>query len=83
VRKSPERAIDHRRPQGIQQAGRLGAAAQARARAELAGYIAQMTSELVDMASAARFDLLAHFLAMARVEAELAAREAASQAGEA
>jgi hypothetical protein len=76
VRKSPARAIDHRRGYGAQQVRPVVSLAQARARVELAGYIAQMTSELVSMASSARLDLLAHFLALARVEAELAARDA-------
>ncbi len=46
----------------------------AQATAELAGYIAQMSAELMHMASAARLDMAAHFLSLAHVEAEIAAR---------
>jgi hypothetical protein len=75
LRKSAGRAIGHRGGVGSLGAAGLAPTAQVQARAELAGYIAQMTSELVQMASSARLDLLAHFLAMARIEAELAARD--------
>ena len=44
------------------------------AEAELAGYIAQMTGELASMASGARFDMIAYFLSLARMEAEMVAR---------
>ena len=42
--------------------------------AEIAGYIGQMTSELATMASTARLDLLAYFLNLARLEAEVVQR---------
>ncbi|MDB5570045.1 MAG: hypothetical protein JWN93_1228 [Hyphomicrobiales bacterium] len=42
--------------------------------AEAAQYIAQLTGELAGMAAAAHLDTLAYLLAMARVEAEIAAR---------
>jgi hypothetical protein len=42
--------------------------------ADIATYIAEMTSELQTLAQQARFSLLAQFLAMARVEAEMLAR---------
>ncbi|MBL8590139.1 MAG: hypothetical protein JNK46_16520 [Methylobacteriaceae bacterium] len=44
--------------------------------AEIAGYIAEITGELAQMAQSARLDVLAHFLTLARLEAELAARRA-------
>lgn len=40
-------------------------------RMEVAGYIAQMTSELSAMAATAQLDIVAHFLLLARAEAEL------------
>ena len=43
------------------------------AAAELARYISQMTAELAGMAGAARLEMLAYFLDMARNEAEKAA----------
>lgn len=42
--------------------------------AETARYIAQLTGELAALAGAAQLDTLAYLLAMARVEAEVAAR---------
>ena len=44
------------------------------AEAEIAGYIAQMTTEMMEMASRARLDLLAYLLSIARTEAEVVAR---------
>lgn len=38
-------------------------------RAELAGYIAQMTGQMASMARSEKLDLLAYFLDMARIEA--------------
>ena len=38
-------------------------------RAELAGYIAQMTGQMAAMARGEKLDLLAYFLDMARIEA--------------
>ena len=46
------------------------------AAAELARYISQMTAELAGMAGAARLEMLAYFLDMARNEAEMAAAQA-------
>ena len=43
---------------------------------DTARYIAQMTGELTALAAAAGLETLGYLLAMARVEAELAAREA-------
>lgn len=45
------------------------AAVDDRLRAEVAGYIAQMTAEMAGMARSTRLDLLAYFLDMARIEA--------------
>ena len=42
--------------------------------AEIAGYIAQLTAEMATMAGAARLDLLAYFLSLARMEAETVMR---------
>ena len=42
--------------------------------AEIAGYIAQLTSEMASMAGAAQLDLLAYFLSLARMEAETITR---------
>ena len=44
--------------------------------AEIAGYIAQMTAEMGQMADAARLDVLAYLLSMARREAKRSARRA-------
>ena len=41
---------------------------------ETARYIAEMTAELAGMAGAAKLEMLAYFLDMARNEAEMAAR---------
>ena len=41
---------------------------------EIAGYIAELTGELAQLAAGADLELLAYFLDMARVESELAAR---------
>ncbi len=46
-----------------------------RAEAEIAGYIAQMTGEMMAMAAKARLDLLAYLLSIARTEAEVVARQ--------
>jgi hypothetical protein len=46
----------------------------AAAATEIASYIAQMTAEMGQMAAAAKLEMLAYFLAMARVEAEMIAR---------
>ena len=45
------------------------------AQAEIASYIAQMAGELALLASSAKFELLAYFLDMARVESELIAHK--------
>jgi len=42
--------------------------------AEVADYIAQITGEIAHMARSAKLDMLAYFLTMARMEAELMAR---------
>jgi hypothetical protein len=42
--------------------------------AEIAGYIAQLSEELASMAQAARFELVAYFLSMAKMEADAIAR---------
>lgn len=44
------------------------------AEAEIAGYIAQMTTEMMAMAASARLDLLSYLLSIARTEAEVIAR---------
>ncbi len=44
--------------------------------AEVAGYIAQLTREMAGMATQARFEMLAYFLNMAQIEAEMIARKA-------
>lgn len=44
------------------------------AAAEIARYISQLTAEMAGMAGAARLEMLAYFLDMARNEAEMAAR---------
>ena len=44
------------------------------AEAEIAGYIAQMTTEMMEMAARARLDLLSYLLSIARTEAEVVAR---------
>ena len=43
--------------------------------ASLAAYIAEMTAELANLAGKARLPMLAYFLNLARVEAEIYARE--------
>ena len=43
--------------------------------AEIARYIAQLTAEMCRMAGLAKLDTLAYFLSMARLEAEMAARQ--------
>jgi hypothetical protein len=43
--------------------------------ASLAAYIADMTAELADLAGKARLPMLAYFLNLARVEAQIYARE--------
>ena len=42
---------------------------------EIAAYIAQLTGELSQMAGSAKLDTLADLLAMARVEADMLARD--------
>jgi hypothetical protein len=49
------------------------------AEAEIAGYIAQLTAEMMIMASKTHLDLLAYLLSMARDEAELIARRNAAE----
>ena len=44
------------------------------AEAEITGYIAQMTGEMMAMAAKARLDLLSYLLSIARTEAEVIAR---------
>ncbi len=44
------------------------------AQTEIAGYIAQLTAEMSQMAERAGLDTLAYFLSMARLEAEMARR---------
>jgi hypothetical protein len=46
-----------------------------RARAEIAGYIAQLTAEMSSMAEKAGLETLAYFLSMARLEAEMNRRQ--------
>ena len=41
---------------------------------EIASYIAQLTAEMGQMAAAAKLEVLAYLLAMARVEAEMIVR---------
>jgi len=41
---------------------------------DIARYIADMTAQLESMAAAARFDMLAYFLGMAKAESELLIR---------
>lgn len=48
------------------------------AEAEIAGYISQMTTEMMAMAARARLDLLAYLLSIARTEAETLARRRVS-----
>ena len=48
----------------------------------VARYIADMAGQLESMATAARLDLLAYFLAMARAESEAASRDGAVAASE-
>lgn len=43
---------------------------------DTARYIADLTAEMAEMAGKERLDVLAYFLSMARVEAELMARNA-------
>jgi hypothetical protein len=50
-----------------------------RAEAEIAGYIAQMSAEMMAMASRARLDLLAYLLSIARIEAEVINRRSVSE----
>jgi hypothetical protein len=45
---------------------------------DTARYIADLSAELARIAADAHLDLLAHFLSMARLEAETAARRAAN-----
>ncbi len=46
-----------------------------RARAEIAGYIAQLTAEMSRMAEKSGLETLAYFLSMARLEAEMNRRQ--------
>jgi hypothetical protein len=48
-------------------------------RAEIAGYIAQMSTELKQMAGAARLDILAYLLSLAAEEANAATRQKGRQ----
>ena len=47
--------------------------------ASLAAYIAEMTTELAGLAGKARLPMLAYFLNLARVEAQIYARENATR----
>ncbi len=51
-----------------------------RERADMLGYISEMTGELASMAGAARMPMLTYFLNMARVEAEMQRNAAVSDA---
>lgn len=48
--------------------------------ASMAGYIADMASELAQLAGEAQLPMVAYFLNLARVEAELRSRELGGQA---
>lgn len=50
------------------------------AEAEVAGYIAQMTTEMMAMAASAHLDLLSYLLSIARTEADVIARRGYSKA---
>jgi hypothetical protein len=54
--------------------GRATKTEREQAEAEIAGYIAQMTTEMMSLAAKARLDLLAYLLSIARIEAEVVAR---------
>lgn len=58
---------------GLDDAARQSQASQESA--ELAAYIADMTSELARLAGRGHMQMLAYFLNLARVEAEIKARE--------
>ena len=60
----------------LQAEQRMAAGQASRSSAEIAGYIAQMTAEMGQMAGAARLDVLAYLLSMARAEARRSARRA-------
>ena len=61
-------------PRDAHVAGQVKALQPSEAQAEIAAYIAQMSGEMASLASAAKFELLAYFLDMARVESELLAQ---------
>ena len=46
------------------------------AQAEVAAYLAQMAGEMAQLAASSKFELLAYFLDMARVESELLVQKA-------
>ena len=48
--------------------------------AEIAAYLAQMAGEMARLAAASKFELLAYFLDMARVESELLVQKAGRRA---
>jgi hypothetical protein len=52
-----------------------------RSSADVARYVSHMTSELAAMSRAAQFDLLAYFLDMARIEANIQAQRFTAQPG--
>jgi len=61
---------------GTPEAAAQQAAAEREDRAMVAGYIADMSAELAALAARARIDMLAYFLNLARVEAEIQTRDA-------
>ena len=50
------------------------------AQAEVAAYLAQMAGEMAQLAASSKFELLAYFLDMARVESELLVQKAGRRA---
>jgi len=48
--------------------------------AEIAAYLAQMAGEMARLAASSKFELLAYFLDMARVESELLVQKAGRRA---
>jgi hypothetical protein len=55
--------------------GLMPHAPKAQKQIETALYIAELTAEMATMAGSEKLDILAYFLSMARVEAELVARQ--------
>ncbi len=77
----PKRATNRseaRRRSGVQAPPPDRTASLAAEATAVARYIADMSGQLESLASAARLDLLAYFLAMARAEGEASARADAS-----